>query len=96
MKDIDQKIEAARLKYWSLIKQKAEGLGITKSEVLTGQAQFVDEKGNVYMGAKPGQMANHNSKLVGKTAPPRAGWCAWGLEAAGPPFSAPPWPESRG
>jgi hypothetical protein len=85
--DIDNAIEAARLHYWALIKQKATSLGKAVSQVLTDEAQFVDADGNVYMcGADIGP----NGPRVGTMTPRRPGWAAWGLETARPPFCAPP------
>lgn len=77
--DIDREIEAARRYYWTLIRRKAEAAGETLSQVLTDEAQFVDADGNVRM----------HGAIVGTATPRRAGWAAWGLEAAGRPFSPP-------
>lgn len=79
--DIDRRIDEAKKRYWSLIREKAEATGATESQVLTDEAQTVDEDGNVFV----------RGKLVGKTKPFRPGWSSWGLEAAPPPF-APPTP----
>lgn len=77
---LDREIEAARLHYWSLIAEKAIALGVEPVQVVTGESQFVDAEGNVFM---------HGSR-VGRIEPHRRGWAAWGLEAAGPPWSPPP------
>jgi hypothetical protein len=78
--DIDRAIEAARLHYWELVRRKAEALGASLSQVLTGEAQFVDADGRVFL---------HGTQ-VGEVTPSRPGWAAWGLEAAPAPFSPPP------
>ena len=78
--DIDRAIEVARRHYWNLIRIKAEGQGCSQLKVLTGEAQLVDEDGNVFM----------HGQHVGTTTKPRPGWSTWGLEAAGPPFVPPP------
>lgn len=77
---LDREIEAARLHYWSLVRLKAVVGGASESQVLTGEAQFVDVEGTVFIG----------DKLVGHTTPHREGWAAWGLEAAPAPFRPPP------
>ena len=51
------------------------------SQVLTGEAQLVNEAGEVFM----------HGRQVGTTTPHRPGWAAWGLEAAGAPFNPPPY-----
>ena len=79
--DIDAEIEAARLHYWVLIRRKAEALGLSEGEILTHEAQTVDTEGRVFM----------FGRQVGTTEPHRPGWMAWGLEAAGPPWSAHPY-----
>jgi hypothetical protein len=78
--DLAREVEAARRHYWALVRRAAEARGVELSQVVTEQAQSVDERGNVYMGGR----------LVGHVEPHRPGWSAWGLEAAGPPFSPPP------
>ena len=88
--DIDREIAAARLAYWSAIRRKAESEGVTKSQVVTAQAQFVGENGDVYMGGGAMGGMGEGRRLVGRSTANRPGWAAWGLEAAGPPFSAPP------
>jgi hypothetical protein len=74
--DIDRRIHEAKVLYWSLIREKAEATG----KDVGPDPQFVDVNGNVFI----------RGKLVGQKAPFRPGWAAWGLEAAGPPFSPPP------
>jgi hypothetical protein len=59
--------------------------GVTVSQIVTEQAVYVDEDGNVFRGF-PGS----GGPWLGKTAKPRPGWSSWGLEAAGPPFDPPP------
>lgn len=59
------------------------------SQVVTAEAQFVDEDGNVYMGGANGGLGS-GATLVRHTEPHRLGWAGWGLEAAGPPWSPPP------
>lgn len=78
--DLDRRIEAARLHYWQLVREKAEAHGVEASRVVTDEAQEVDLDGAVHM----------HGQVVGHTTPHRAGWAAWGLQAAGPPWSAPP------
>jgi hypothetical protein len=78
IEDIDERITQARRLYWSLIRQKAEALRKSMSQVVTGESQTVDAEGNVFM----------HGKLVGKVQG-RPGWTSWGIEAAGPPFSIP-------
>lgn len=77
--DIDRRIDEAKALYWSLIREKAEGTGLERSQVVTDEAQFVDKNGYVFV----------RGELVGKKKPHRPGWAAWGLEAAGGPFSPP-------
>lgn len=89
--DRDREIEAARLHYWTLIREKALADGVPESQIVTSQAQYVDEHGNVYTGWGPGR----GGRLIGRTTPHRPGWAAWGLEAAGPPWSPPPPGGSR-
>lgn len=76
----DREIEEARLAYWALIERRALARGVNVSQVVTEQAQHVDADGNVHIGGL----------LAGRTTPDRPGWAAWGLEAAGPPWSPPP------
>jgi hypothetical protein len=76
---LEREIDAAKAHYWALVQQMAEARGVQVSQVVTEQAQFVDEDGNVSI----------RDRLVGKTTPHRPGWASWGLEAAGPPFSPP-------
>jgi hypothetical protein len=65
---------------WRLVREKAEALRVSMSQIVTDEAQFVDGNGNVFM----------HGKLVGKTGcEVRPGWSSWGAEAAGPPFSIP-------
>lgn len=87
--DIDREIDEARKLYWSLIRRKAEAEGVSKSQVVTAQAQFVGENGNVYMGGGAMGGMSEGRRLVGRATANRPGWAAWGLEAAGPPFSPP-------
>jgi len=85
LENLDQEIDRARHRYWALIAIKAHTLGIGRVEVLSGESQWVDEAGNVFM----------RGVLVGHVTPARPGWTSWGLEAAGPPY-APPGPSGRG
>lgn len=87
--DIDREIEEARKQYWDAVRRKAEANGLHLSQVLTAEAQFVDEDGNVYMGGDTIGGVGGSRRLVGRTEPIRSGWAAWGLEAAGAPFSPP-------
>ena len=82
--DFDRRIDEAKRLYWSLIREKVEATGRSASQVLTDEAQFVDEEGDVFKGWPGGEL-----EFIGKTAPRRPGWSSWGLEAAGPPFSPP-------
>lgn len=85
--DLDQQIELARRHYWGLIRQKAEALlGLTESQILTREAQTVDERGNVFM----------HGQHVGHTTPSRPGRASWGLEAAGPPWMPPTYLSNDG
>lgn len=83
----DHEIEEARLTYWRLIKQRALARGVDVSQVVTGEAQYVDGDGNVRMGAGPDGVGGRHA---GHTTPHRPGWAGWGLEAAGAPWSPPP------
>lgn len=83
--DLDREIEAARLRYWCLLAEKARAQGIDISGALTQVAVYVDIDGNVYEGF-PGQ----SGRYLGRTTPHRPGWAAWGLEAAAPPWRPPP------
>jgi len=74
---LDREIEAARLTYWSLIREKEIALG---KEVMSRESQFVDADGNVFM----------YGQLVGRSEPVRPGWNACGLEAAPAPWCPPP------
>jgi hypothetical protein len=86
--DLDREIEAARLRYWELIAQKAKALGRSRSDVLTGESQYVDLDGTVYVGGVLG--GGECRRLAGRLpGPNRAGWTDWGLEAAGPPWAPP-------
>jgi hypothetical protein len=87
--DLDREIEVARRYYWALVRLAAESRGVGMSQILTEQSQTVDAQGNVFMGGRMGGMGP-GARLVGHTTPARPGWTAWGLEAAGPPFSPPP------
>jgi hypothetical protein len=87
--DINREIEAARRYYWALVRLAAEARGVGVSQILTEQSQSVDAQGNVFMGGRLGGLGP-GAKLVGRVTPHRPGWTAWGLEAAGPPFSPPP------
>ena len=78
--ELDRDIEVTRLRYWALIDEKAIALGASESQVVTDESQHVDQDGNVYM----------HGRLVAHTEPDRPGWAAWGLEAAGAPWSPPP------
>ena len=75
--ELVREIEATRLRYWRLTAELQTARG---REVMSGEAQFVDEAGRVYM----------HGEQVGRTTPHRPGWAAWGLEAAGAPWSPPP------
>ena len=78
--DLDRRIEAARLLYWRLVREKAQALGVEVGfGVMTGESQEVDDQGHVTM----------HGKIVGKTTPARKGWTVYGLEAAGAPYSPP-------
>ena len=93
--DIDQEIEAARLHYWDLLRRKEVSKGGHASQVVTLEAQLVDEDGNVFMHAEEDDVFRPR-KLVATGHPVQhPGFAAWGLEAAGPPFSAPPHGETR-
>ncbi len=93
--DLDREIEAARLHYWQLVRQKAEASGTTPSQVVTAQAQFVDEEGYVYVNGWGRR--DPKARLVGRVPPSRPGWGAtWGAEAAGPPWSVPPFTAPKG
>jgi hypothetical protein len=85
--DLDRQIEEARLLYWRLVAEKARGQGRSLSLVVTDESQLVNERGDVIM----------HGRVVGQSEPHRPGggaaWNAWGVEAAGPPWSPPP---SRG
>ena len=83
--DYAREIEAARLHYWTLIYEKAVAAGADVSQVVTDESQFITEDGEVWTGWGPGR----GGRLVGHTEPHRPGWAAWGLEAAGPPWSPP-------
>ena len=74
-----RQLEETRRLYWSLVRRYAEALGADESRILEGEAQFVDEAGNVWI----------RGELAGHTAPPADGRAKWGLEAAGPPWSPP-------
>jgi len=82
----DHEIEAARLLYWQLIERRALARGADRSQVLTGQAQYVDLEGTVWLGARPD---GKGGRYAGHITPARSGWVGWGLEAAGPPWSPP-------
>jgi len=85
--DIDRAIERARVAYWALVLEKALKLGYPRNKVLSEESQYIDLDGNVYFGplGKPVRHAGNQGK------PPRhLGWHSWGLEAAGPPWCAPP------
>ena len=71
-------IEKAKRANWVAVRRYAEALGVPDSEVLTGEAQFVDEAGNVWI---RGQLAGHKE--------PDRDRAVHGLEAAGPPWSPP-------
>jgi hypothetical protein len=79
--DIDQAIDRAKSTYWGLVRRKAEAQGVSVSQVITGEAQYVDAAGNVFV----------RGRHVGHTSPHPAGpqWSSWGLEAAGLPWSPP-------
>jgi len=87
--EIDREITEARRAYWALIRCKAEAEGKSTSQVMTAQAHFIDEHGNVYTGGAHGGLLEGERQLVGRTKPLRPGWSVWGLEAAGPPFNPP-------
>jgi len=84
--DIDRRIEATRLEYWKLIAEKAAALGRHRSNILTGESQYVDEAGNVFVG---GVLGGGGWRFAGRIEAGWAGWTAWGLEAAGPPWAPP-------
>lgn len=88
LSDLEQRIDQARELYWSLVRQLAQAKGISESAVNTSLAQYVTEDGDVYMGGAAGGMGE-GARLAGHAHPVRPGWSAWGLEAAGPPFSPP-------
>jgi hypothetical protein len=88
--DIDREIEATRLRYWQLIYEKARALGRAPSQIVTAEAQYVDQDGNVWLG---GVLGGGPWRQAGKTTPPRKGWTGLGAEAAGPPW-APPGPPN--
>jgi hypothetical protein len=77
--DLERQLKEARLRYWEAARRLATARGSSLGDVMTGEAQLVDEDGNVFM----------HGEQVGTTTPDRAGWAAWGLEAGGPPFSPP-------
>jgi hypothetical protein len=77
--DLLRQIDEAKRHYWGLVRRYAEALGTSEAQVLTDEAQFVDEAGNVWI---RGEHAGH-------AAPPGNGRAGWGLEAAGPPWSPP-------
>ena len=84
--ELEVEIRRARVRYWRLVAELARARGVKPSVMLTNEAQIVDEHGNVFM----------YGEHVGRKDPHRAGWTAWGLEAAGPPWSPPPNdPEGR-
>lgn len=87
---LDREIEAARLLYWKLLYEKAKALGRAPSQIVTGECQYVDQDGNVWMG---GVLDGTPWRRAGKTTPGRKGWKVLGLEAAGPPW-APPGPPN--
>jgi hypothetical protein len=89
--DLDREIEAARLRYWELIYQKARALGRAPSQIVTAESQYVDSDGNVWLGGVLGDGGPW--RRAGKTTPPREGWHTIGTEAAGPPW-APPGPPN--
>jgi len=72
-----REIEATRRRYWELVRRLKNDRG---TDAVTDQAQLVDEDGNVFIGGK----------FIGTLEPFGAGWAAWGLEAADPPFRPPP------
>ena len=77
--DLLRQLEEAKRHYWGLVRRYAEALGEPESRVLELESQFVDEAGNVWI---RGEFAGHGR-------PPARGDAAWGLEAAGPPWSPP-------
>jgi hypothetical protein len=77
-----------RRAYWAAVRREAQARGVTQSQIVTEQAHFVDEAGNVFMGGSMHGLGP-DAQLVGKSTPLRPGWACWGLEAAGPPFSPP-------
>jgi len=79
--DIDKQIAEARRHYWELIRRKAQAQGVSESQVLTAESQLVTADGDVFM----------HDEYVGHTTPHRPGWAGRGLEAAGPPWSPPPY-----
>jgi hypothetical protein len=86
--DLQREIDATRARYWRLVRLQAERRGLSQSQIVTEQAQFVAANGDAFMGG-PGGGLGPGSRLVAHTTPARAGGSRWGLEAAGPPFSPP-------
>lgn len=78
--ELERELEATRVRYWRIAAQLARARGVEVGTVLTGEAQSVDEHGNVFM----------HGIHVGRIDPDKPGWAKWGLEAAGPPFTPPP------
>ncbi len=70
--ELVREIDATRRRYWELVRR----LECARADAVSAQAQLVDTEGDVYIGGK----------FVGTQEPFRAGWAAWGLEAARPPF----------
>ncbi len=75
--ELVRELEATRLRYWRLVDELRRARG---QDPTTGEAQWVDVDGNVYM----------HGELVGRTTSKRPRWASWGLEAAGAPFAPPP------
>ena len=92
LSDYEAAIEAARLWYWRLVAEYAVARGESAAIIVMEQSQLVDEEGHVYMGCEPGGWGGFGQqrKLVGQVKHSRPGWSGWGAEAAGAPFSVPP------
>jgi Bacteriophage Lambda NinG protein len=75
---LDREIEATRRRYWELLQERA--IAQQRGQVLSDEAQFVDEEGKVFM----------HGEMVGRTKPIRPGWSSWGAEAGGAPWAVPP------
>ena len=83
---LEELAEASETPPERLIERRARARGVERSQVLTGQAQYVDLEGTVWLGARPD---GKGGRYAGHITPARSGWAGWGLEAAGPPWSPP-------